>query len=459
MKTIREHSQFRVAWDLLILLLIFISCIVIPFQVAFRHKAVGVSSAFIYLIDLLFLIDIFFNFFTSFRRRGREITDRKRIGIHYLKTLFAFDLVASLPLDALFLMFGDFEVASTSFVLILRLLRLIRVIRLYVILRRWEQQNWMNPGYFRIVKFLGTMMLLIHWVACIWFMIAWIDQFPADSWVVRAGISETDITTQYIRSLYWTVQTMTTVGYGDIILSRAAEYSIAIFVMLLGASMYAFIIGTLASIFSNLDSTKAAYWNRIEAVIQYLRYRRIPYELNSRIRDYYDYVWAIHRGLHEDTFLGDLPKPLRLEALLHLTRKLLDNVPLFKYCSPVLRDVLLTSLRPRTYAPDGYIARKGEIGKEIYFISHGKVEVVSGDGKKVHATLEDGDYFGDLSLLLGEKRTASVRTATYCEIFVLSSEDFNRIKEEYSEFKDVLKKASAEKTEKTTALVLDGIVL
>jgi hypothetical protein len=432
---------------------------VIPFQAAFRHQVLGLSSAFIYLIDLLFLVDIFFNFRTSFRQRGQEVTDLKRITGHYLKTLFAFDLAASLPLDALILILGDFQVANISFVLLLRLLRLIRVIRLYVILRRWELQNWMNPGYFRIVKFLGTMMLLIHWVACAWFMVAWIAQFPADSWVVREGVSETDISTQYIRSLYWTVQTMTTVGYGDVALSRAAEYSIAIFVMLLGASMYAFIIGTLASLFSNLDSTKAAYWNRIEALMQYLRYRHVPYELNSRIRDYYDYVWAIHRGLHEDTFLGDLPKPLRLEALLHLTRKLLDNVPLFKFCSPVLRDVLLTSLRARTYAPNGTIVREGEIGREIYFISHGKVEVVSGDGQKVHATLEGGDYFGDLSLLLGETRTASVRTLSYCEIFLLSGEDFKRIKEEYAEFKDVLKKASAEKTEKTSALVLDGIVL
>ena len=76
-----------------------------------------------------------------------------------------------------------------------------------------------------------------------------------------------------------------------------------------------------------------------------------------------------------------------------------------------------------------------------------------------YGKLEDGDYFGDLSLILGEKRTASVRALTYCEIFVLSRDDFNRIKNEYPEFRDVLTKMSSEKVDKISAHILDGVTL
>jgi CRP-like cAMP-binding protein len=161
----------------------------------------------------------------------------------------------------------------------------------------------------------------------------------------------------------------------------------------------------------------------------------------------------------EDTLFDDLPTPFRLDILRYVTRELLEKVPLFKYCSPALRNVLLMALKPQTFAPDGYIAREGEVGKEIYFISRGEVEVTSNDGASRHGKLEDGDYFGDLSLILGEKRTASVRALTYCEIFVLSRDDFNRIKNEYPEFRDVLTKMSSEKVDKISAHILDGVTL
>ena len=61
--------------------------------------------------------------------------------------------------------------------------------------------------------------------------------------------------------------------------------------------------------------------------------------------------------------------------------------------------------------------------------------------------------------MLGEKRTASVRALTYCEIFILTRDELNRIKNEYSEFKDVLTKISSDKTEKLSKLIMEGVTL
>jgi voltage-gated potassium channel len=181
--------------------------------------------------------------------------------------------------------------------------------------------------------------------------------------------------------------------------------------------------------------------------------------LNEQVRNYYEYLWAHHRGQREDTLFDDLPTPFRVDILRYVTRELLEKVPLFKYCSPALRDVLLTALKPRTFAPEGYIVREGEVGKEIYFISRGRVEITTNDGQTQHGTLKGGDYFGDLSLILREKRTASVRALTYCEVFKLGRTDFNRIKDEYAEFRDVLTKMSSEKKDKVSAHVLGGVIL
>ena len=156
---------------------------------------------------------------------------------------------------------------------------------------------------------------------------------------------------------------------------------------------------------------------------------------------------------------SELPGPLRFEVLFQLTRELLEKAPLFKYCSAPLRNTLLDALILQTYPPEVLIAQEGEFGNEIFFVSRGTLEVVTREGTTSHAIFEEGDYFGELSLLMKESRTASVKTLSYCEIFILKAADFNRIKDDYPEFKEVVKKMSAEKTEKTMALVMEGLIL
>jgi hypothetical protein len=455
---IRESSSFRSGWDFLIAILVFVSCTVIPFQLAFQHPPDG--SGWIYLIDLFFLFDIFLNFRTSFSAKGVEVVAGKEIKQRYLRTRFSLDVLANFPFDLLVLLLApDWVIGQLSLVLVLRLLRLFRLFRLFAILRRWESYHWIHTGYLRILRFISVILLFIHWVACAWFLSGYLARFPADSWVVRLGLEEATVSEQYIRSLYWSITTMTTVGYGDISPARTSEYIIAMIVMLLGASMYAYIIGNVASLFSNLDAARAQYRNRVEGVTQYLHQRQVPGAVTRRIQNYYEYLWARRQGIRDEGLLEDLPPPLRLEVLLHLTRDLRETVPLFKYCSPTLRNVLLEALKAQTYPPAVDIVREAEPGDAIYFISKGQVAVFPSGKEQPVATLTDGEYFGDLSLLLKEKRTARVHSLSFTEVFRLELADFHRIKQSYPEFTTVMKKMSSEKTEKISLLVLEGVIL
>lgn len=460
MKVIRENSAFRIIWDSFILILIFITVALLPFQIAFNQDLLLDYQKINYFLDGFFFMDILFNFFTSYRFNGEEITEIKKTKHHYLKQIFFIDFIANIPLDIFFfLFFPEITIGKISLFLILRILRLLRITRLLLIFNRWESYSHINPGYFRITKLFITVIILTHWIACIWFFLAFIDNFPQDSWVVALDIENASVIRQYIYSLYWAVTTMTTIGYGDITPHRDIEYMATIIIMIVGASTYAFIIGNIASLFSNLDSAKIAHKNKIESLTQFLAYHNVPKPLIFQLRNYYDYIWERHRSLPENNFFQDLPLHLHLDILQYITGDLLDKVALFQYSSPRLRNVLLMALKFQTYPPNSYIVKEGDLGQAIYFISLGKVEILSEQQSNIKFTLETGEYFGHLSLIFNEKLTASVKTLSYCEIFILNKEQFNYIKNEYPEFKEVLKKASSEHTQKMSQLILEGIIL
>ena len=456
---IREQSGFRLCWDAMILVLVLLSCVLVPYQLAFLHDVEHARNGLMVAISLLFMADIGLNFMTSYREAGSEVLDPRAIRVHYFRGQFTIDLLANFPFGILLLLVGDPHIGAFSAVLLVRLLALLRLARFFVILRRWESFSWTHPGYLRVAKYMGMVLIVTHCIACLWFGLAYVDGFPEDSWVVAAGIELSDPIAQYIRSMYWTITTMTTVGYGDISPGRTTEYLLASLIMLMGASLYAFIIGGVASLISNLQAAKNNHWEHMESVEQYLRARRIPAHLGSRVHNYYEYLWSRHKGLDEQSMLKDLPESLRLDIMLHMARDVLEQVPLFRHCSPVLRNSLLVALKPATYAPGNYLVWEGEVGGNIIFITSGEVEIVSGAEEESCGVMGPGDYFGYLSLALHEQGSGSVRALEYCEVLTLEKDTYDEISASYPQFLEVMKKVSAERSELASDLLLKGVVL
>ena len=459
MAPFRNSPPTRGIWDLAAVILVVVSCVLVTYQFAFQHRVYLIGSVVIYLIDAFFLIDWIRNRRTGDQRPGSETAGGGDTAGSSRRGTNTLDLLGNTPFDALALPWLGFTVEGISFVLFVRLLRVLRVARLIEMLRAWQRRTSINVGYLRIGKLLLTVIVVLHLVACVWFLVPFFGDFPDQSWVVSEGIEDAAPGTQYIRSLYWAVVTATTVGYGDITPNRNVEYVLSMLVIVIGASMWAFIIGNFASLLSNLDSTQTAFWTRVELVTQFLRSRGVPPDVNENVRGFYEYTWGRYRGADERHLLTDLPAPLRLEVLSHLAHEVLERVPLFRHCGDVLRDELLLALEPTIMTPGGLAVREGEMANGIYFVSRGTVEVLSDAGVTSHGTLEEGDYFGDLSLLLGERRTASARALTYCDLLVLPKREFERIKYDYPEFREALKALSSERSEKISALVLSGAIL
>ena len=71
----------------------------------------------------------------------------------------------------------------------------------------------------------------------------------------------------------------------------------------------------------------------------------------------------------------------------------------------------------------------------MYIVNRGRLQVVADNGKTVLATLRPGSYFGEISILnmgaAGNRRTASVRSVGYSDLFCLSKQDLWDVLKEY----------------------------
>ncbi len=113
--------------------------------------------------------------------------------------------------------------------------------------------------------------------------------------------------------------------------------------------------------------------------------------------------------------------------------RVLDNLlaasALFQGVSPGERRQILEHLTLKEVPAGTRVIQEGDPGDCMYIIKSGEVEVSTSDpkGQKlILATLEEGDYFGEISLITQRVRTASVTALRATELIRLGKEDFDR---------------------------------
>ena len=379
----------------------------------------GFSLTFFYwLISLVFTVDIFINYFFPPVNLVHN-ADIKEARSKYLKSWFIVDLFAAIPFSFIF---------GIPVLEILRLLKFARVIQFMHYLR---QRAIILGDYLILAFFVFWLILLAHWLAC--------------GWIYLRGFSESiDNVTKYVTSLYWVIETLTTVGYGETTPLTNAQYIFAMIIMLVGVGTYGFIIGNVANILAKSNPARTRFFNNLEQLKIFVSYRNIPVHLQKRVSDYFNYIWKKRLGFDESVFLSSLPQGLQNEVSVHLRREILQNIPLFKGVSDEFLKEVSLHMRPIVCVPAEYVFKEDDIGHEMYFIIRGKLEVITNE--KVLTVLTDGDFFGEIALFTDRKRrTATVKSVYYSDLYRLDRELFQEVLKRYPKIAGHIKKIADER--------------
>ncbi len=380
---------------------------------------------------------------TGYLEQGLLVHSYKKLAIHYMKSkAFKLDVLSVLPTDLLYLVPGVYPGQ-----VIIRLNRLLKVYRMVQFFERTESRSNF-PNIVRVMTLTAYITLLIHWNGCFYFLISKSIGFGSDTWVYPSSVDENgnateygSLTRMYLFSFYWSTLTLTTIG--ELPSPRTDwEFVFVILDFLVGVLIFATIVGMVGGIITNMNVRRAEFQEKLDNIKQFMGYRNISKDLQNRVIKWFDYLWTNNHSLDEHTILQSLPDKLKAEIAIHVHFETLRKVQIFEECEAGLLEELVLKLKPQVYSPGDYICRKGDIGKEMYIIKRGRLEVVSDDGTTVFATLTDGSYFGEISILnlggSGNRRTANVVSVGYSDLFCLSKQDLLDALTEYPEAKALL---------------------
>lgn len=117
-----------------------------------------------------------------------------------------------------------------------------------------------------LIQVFLSIIFLNHLMACTWYMQAKFRDFPSDCWIISNQFENDPPEVIYMKAFYWSFQTMSSVGYGDLSPSNYIERLIACTWMILGIGYQGFAIGNIQSLIEARDADRQELSSKIDAL-------------------------------------------------------------------------------------------------------------------------------------------------------------------------------------------------
>lgn len=416
-------------WDWFILMLtIGFSCFFDPFHVTFVSPYMHWWD---WAVDACFWMNIVITSQTSYLAGGYfAVVNPSKIMRHYASHGMCVDVVATVPWSSLAVAlsrFGGRESIAKWVLQLLRLVRALKIVRAPRLLWR-RTENWaIHRVKIELVVFATYMIFIAHILACVFFIVPDVFNYAEDeestmtelgllchspscgSWRVDARITREPPGTQWLYALYWSVTTMTTIGYGDITAVRPAEVAMCIIAQLVGGCSFAIFLTVVQKYYEALqqDFVSGNFRNELTS---YMHRMKVEPKLRSQVMQHISYKEHGHPYHSFDAtqpIFAQLTPALRDELKRHtFTRIILRSVVFQKLPTEFTRAVA-TNINSKACSPFELFVRKGQFASEMFVVMTGTVCILEPDRETV-ISYRDADTLVAIEAVIGEPTFSSL---------------------------------------------------
>lgn len=333
------------------------------------------------------------------------------------------DLASTIPYDALGYLFTGKHKGGLPYFL-LGLLRFWRIRRVKQYFTRLEKDIRFSYFWVRCARLLSVTLFTIHCAGCLYYMLA--DRYPhqGKTWIgaVNPNFRETSLRIRYISAIYWSITTMTTVGYGDLHAVNTMEMIFIIFYMLFNLGLTAYLIGNMTNLVVEGTRRTMEFRNSIEAASNFVCRNRLPPRLKEQILAYMCLRFKAE-SLNQHQLIEQLPKSICKSICQHLFFETVEKVYLFKDVSKEIILSLVAKMKAEYIPPREDVIMQNESPDDVYIIVSGEVEIIDTvmEKERILGTLHTGDMFGEVGALCCRPQSFTYRTKTLTQLLRLKT--------------------------------------
>ena len=412
---ILPDSQFRVVWDVCAFIGLLYLIMAIPMEISFSTKSVNIGIFFVdSMVDFFFWSDVYCRLRKfAIVKDGFVISTPKNFGNIYRRDEFTLDMISLFPASLLAFLTG----ASGRVYGIFRLFQFVRAVRFgkyvegLVEIINTRTRFTVTTATLRVSQIFMIIIFLCHWFSCMFHFIGspddssypLIEKEPVDTWIIVDEMQEESMGRRYLRSFYWSMYTITTIGYGSVPIVTISERVLAMVAMAVGAVICdAGLTAVLASILANKDRQAGTNNRRIQCSKLFMTTNNVDSSLQTRILDYYAFVDNEMQNIDESKILEDLSSPLQIEILSNFCLDPMRQCAYFDKYSDGAIFSLIKLLEPYIAVPGEHLS---EIGKEchtLYVFQKGSIRMNDATGRI--SNVAEGSVIGHLATLANSKK-------------------------------------------------------
>ena len=348
----------------------------------------------LYFIDILYIVDFCLGFFKAYYNfQLKVIKNNKRIVFHYLKTDGSIDFLEAIPFFSLTKFLCKisrdanycFRFNMSNSLIILKILTNLKIFKIFKVRNKRKNVtfnhlfNLFSENYYLeklIDNFLNFSFcfLAFHFFVC---LNIFLSKQTYPNWLLTNNSQDSDFIHNYIISSYSLIETLTTVGYGDVVCQSNIERIFQIFFLGVGVIAYSYLISSFGNLFKNESQSSINYSNNMK-ILEEIRvdYPKMPYKLYNKIYNYIESRNMARKKSDANILTNSLPFNLKNALLLIMYRAHIRNFKIFKGCenSNFIIEIL-SNFIPSTSKKNEFLVYEGEMIEDIIIIKDGRLSL------------------------------------------------------------------------------------